>query len=152
MSHHSPFQPGASFAKDGKGTSYVLYGAVMSTDPYSTLDKRKRKILTTSNSTQAPMPPYSEASHPTKPNHFSQRKSQPTLSKSMVTKGTSHEPSSKPKNSHAGNLDTSKPLKPLQTFAPFCFLTGIPFLNTLKLTTPSNLFTLSHHAMGNMDQ
>ena len=90
------------------------------------------------------MPPHSEASLSTKLNHLaSQRKNQPTLSKSEATKGTtSYKPSS----------NGAEPLKPPQPSAPFCFSAGSPFLNTPKLTTPPHLSTLSHLAMGNMDQ
>ena len=154
MSHQLPFQLGASSVKHCKGTPHVPSDAVTSTDPNSTLGKVKRKLLITSNSTQTLMPPHSEASYPTKPNHLaSQRKNQPTLLKSVATKGTtSYEPSSKPKNSHSGNLHISKPLKPPQPSTSFCFLAGSPFLNTPELTTPPRLSTLSYHVVGNMDQ
>jgi len=154
VSHQLPFQPWASSVKHDKGTPHVPSDVVTSTDPNSTLGKGKHKLLIPSNSTQTPMPPHSKASYPTKPNHLaSQRKNQPTLLKSVATKGTtSYEPSSKPKNSHASKLDISKPLKPPQSSAPFCFSAGLPFLNTSKVTTPPHLSTLSHHVVGNMDR
>ena len=94
------------------GTPHIPSDAVTSTDPYSTLGKGKRKLPITFNRTQTPTPPHSKASHPTQPNHLaSKRKNRPTLSKSVATKGTtSYRPSHEPKNSHASNLDTSKPL------------------------------------------
>ena len=144
VSHQLPFQPRASSIKHGKGTPHIPSDAVTSTDPYSTLGKGKHKLPITSNRTQTPMPPHSEASLSTKLNHLaSQRKNQPTLSKSEATKGTtSYKPSS----------NGAEPLKPSQPSAPFCFSAGSPFLNTPKLTTPPHLSTLSHLAMGNMDQ
>lgn len=75
MPHQPPFQPGASLAQHGKGTPHVPSDAVIGIDPYSTLGKGKCKLPTTFKSTQAPRPPHSEASYPTKPNiSTSQRK------------------------------------------------------------------------------